>query len=144
MRIGTRETDPDHPPYIIAELGVNHDGSVDKAIEMVDAAQRAGADAIKLQLFDADLLLSKTAKLAAYQKRSGADDPLEMLRRLQLAADEMAQPAIVKDHREPNRCMARPAKGVNRIDRSMGKLPRKRAAGSAKPALVKKSMEKVK
>jgi N,N'-diacetyllegionaminate synthase len=98
MRIGTRQIDLDHPPYIIAELGVNHDGSVDKAIEMVDAAQRAGADAIKLQLFDADLLLSKAAKLAAYQKRSGADDPLDMLRRLQLPAEAMA-PIIERAHR---------------------------------------------
>jgi len=98
MRIGTREIDLDHPPYIIAELGVNHDGSVDKAIGLVDAAQRAGADAVKLQLFDADLLLSRAAKLAAYQKRSGADDPLEMLRRLQLPAEAMA-PIIERAHR---------------------------------------------
>jgi N,N'-diacetyllegionaminate synthase len=83
---------------VVAELGVNHDGSTKKAIEMVDAAQRAGADAIKLQLFDADLLLSRAAKLAGYQKRSGADDPLEMLRRLQLNADEMA-PIIERAHR---------------------------------------------
>lgn len=98
MRIGTREIDLDHPPYIIAELGVNHDGSVDIAIGMVDAAQRAGADAVKLQLFDADLLLSRAAKLATYQKRSGADDPLDMLRRLQLSAEAMA-PIIERAHR---------------------------------------------
>jgi N,N'-diacetyllegionaminate synthase len=98
MRIAGREIWADQPPYVIAELGVNHDGSAEKAIGLVDAAQRAGADAIKLQLFDADLLLSKAAKLAAYQKRSGADDPLEMLRRLQLAADEMA-PIIERAHR---------------------------------------------
>jgi N-acetylneuraminate synthase/N,N'-diacetyllegionaminate synthase len=98
MRIGTREIDLDHPPYIIAELGVNHDGSVERAMQMVDGAQRAGADAIKLQLFDADLLLSKAAKLAVYQKRSGADDPLEMLRRLQLSAEAMA-PIVERAHR---------------------------------------------
>lgn len=98
MRIAGREIGADQAPYVVAELGVNHDGSVDKAIGMVDAAQRARADAIKLQLFDADLLLSKAAKLAAYQKRSGADDPLEMLRRLQLTAEAMA-PIIERAHR---------------------------------------------
>jgi N,N'-diacetyllegionaminate synthase len=52
---------------IIAEIGVNHDGSVDKAVNMVNSASAAGADAVKLQLFDPKHLLSNQAALAKYQ-----------------------------------------------------------------------------
>lgn len=89
MLIGTRPISPDHPPYIIAELGVNHDGSPARALELVRLAAEAGADAIKLQLFEADRLMSKAAKLAAYQKAAGERDPIDMLRRLELSIDDM-------------------------------------------------------
>lgn len=91
MRIGNREIGLNHPPYIIAEIGVNHDGEVERALELTDAAAQAGADAIKLQFFETDRLMSKAAKLAAYQKNAGETDPIEMLRRLELTIDEMAQ-----------------------------------------------------
>ncbi len=91
MRIGTREIATGHAPYIIAEIGVNHDGSVDRALELTDAAADAGADAIKLQLFEADRLMSAAAKLAAYQSAAGESDPIEMLRRLELSIESMAR-----------------------------------------------------
>ncbi len=91
MRIGQRQIGPGEPVYIIAEIGVNHDGEVDKALMLADAAAEAGADAIKLQYFKTDLLMSKAAKLAAYQKDAGEDDPVRMLRRLELSLDEMSR-----------------------------------------------------
>ena len=91
MRIGDREIGPHTDVYIIAELGVNHDGSVDRALQLTDAAAEAGADAIKLQLFKTDLLMSRAAKLAAYQKAAGETDPIAMLRRLELPIDAMAR-----------------------------------------------------
>lgn len=84
--IGTRTS----TPYVIAELGVNHDGDVEKALRLTREAAQAGAHAIKLQLFEADRLMSKAAKLAAYQAAAGERDPVEMLRRLELSVDEMA------------------------------------------------------
>ena len=90
MRIGNREIGLNHPPYIIAEIGVNHDGDVQRALSLTDAAADAGADAIKLQFFETDRLMSKAAKLAAYQKNAGETDPIEMLRRLELTIDDMA------------------------------------------------------
>lgn len=49
FRIGTRLIGPDYPPFILAEVGINHEGDVNKALHMVDAAVSAGAEAIKFQ-----------------------------------------------------------------------------------------------
>ncbi|MEO0511584.1 MAG: N-acetylneuraminate synthase family protein [Planctomycetota bacterium] len=89
MRIGDRAIGVGEPVYVIAEIGVNHDGSVERALELTDAAAATGADAVKLQLFETDRLMSRAAKLAAYQARAGETDPVSMLRRLELGLDEM-------------------------------------------------------
>lgn len=78
------------PPYIIAEIGVNHDGDVTRALELTDAAAGAGASAIKLQCFSTDRLMSRAARLAAYQRNAGERDPFAMLRRLELSFEKMA------------------------------------------------------
>ncbi|MEC9372705.1 MAG: N-acetylneuraminate synthase family protein [Planctomycetota bacterium] len=89
MKIGRRLIDAGSEPYIIAEIGVNHDGDIDTALALVDAAAEAGADAVKTQIFTADLLMSVEARLAAYQAAAGERDPIEMLRRLELPLDAM-------------------------------------------------------
>ena len=89
MRIGDRHIGDRHEPYVIAEIGVNHDGSAQRAMELVDFARQAGADAVKLQFFEAHRLLSGASRLAEYQKRAGAGDPHEMLRRLELPIEAL-------------------------------------------------------
>lgn len=77
---------------VIAELGVNHDGEVQKAIELVHAASHAGADVVKLQVFKADRLMHPSSVMAEYQKRSLLEDsPIDMLRRYELEAEELGQ-----------------------------------------------------
>lgn len=73
---------------IIAEAGVNHNGSLDIAKQLIDAAVDAGVDIIKFQTFKADKLVSKAAKKAEYQKKNigdGDDSQYQMLKKLELS-----------------------------------------------------------
>ena len=77
---------------IIAEAGVNHNGSIDVAKQLIDKAAEAGADIIKFQTFKSEKLVSKSARQAEYQKRnigSKADDSqLNMLKKLELSQED--------------------------------------------------------
>ncbi len=82
--------------YVVAEAGVNHDGSVADAHALVDLAADCGADAIKFQTFDPAALVSPTAQTAAYQAAStGIGTQRELLERLVLP--EAAWPEL-RDH----------------------------------------------
>jgi N,N'-diacetyllegionaminate synthase len=76
---------------IIAEAGVNHNGDMDIARKLIDAAKEAGADYVKFQTFIASDLVSLTAPKAVYQVANSADDSdkqLKMLRKLELSRDQ--------------------------------------------------------
>ena len=75
--------------YIIAEAGVNHNGSYELACRLADAALEAGADCIKFQTFKAEKLVSKNAEKAQYQKAATGDtSQQEMLKKLELSYEE--------------------------------------------------------
>jgi N-acetylneuraminate synthase len=73
---------------IIAEAGVNHDGSAEQAKRLIDVAAESGADVVKFQTFRAENVVTREATKAAYQKETtGADESqLDMLRKLELSA----------------------------------------------------------
>lgn len=78
--------------YIIAEAGVNHNGSFDLACRLVDAAKAAGADCIKFQTFRAQNLVSRNAGKADYQKDTTGDgSQADMLSKLELSYDAFSR-----------------------------------------------------
>lgn len=75
--------------FIIAEAGVNHNGSLALAKRLINVAAEAGADAVKFQTFKADKLVSKTAQKADYQKQTtdSSESQYAMIKKLELDAD---------------------------------------------------------
>ena len=73
-------------PIIIAEAGVNHNGSIKIAKKLIDVAKIAGADYVKFQTFEAEKLTTKKAKLADYQKKNLKQNrsQYQMLKKLEL------------------------------------------------------------
>ena len=73
---------------IIAEAGVNHNGSIDMAKGLIDVAADAGVDYVKFQTFKAENLVTKSAKQAEYQKKNigdGNGSQYQMLKNLELS-----------------------------------------------------------
>lgn len=78
--------------YIIAEAGVNHNGSLAVAKELAEAAKEAGADCVKFQTFKAEKLVSRSARKAAYQEgTTGEGTQADMLKQLELSYDEFRE-----------------------------------------------------
>lgn len=79
--------------FIIAEAGVNHNGSLDLAFKLCDAAKRAGADAVKFQIFNPAKLVCKGTEKADYQKENdkSSDNQFDMLSKLALSENDFLQ-----------------------------------------------------
>ena len=101
LKIGDKLIGEEEPCFIIAEAGVNHNGSVELAKKLIDAAKDAGADAVKFQTFKAENVVVKDAQKAEYQKETtGEGSQYEMIKKLELTEEgfrELADYAEKKD-----------------------------------------------
>lgn len=92
ISIGDRSIGSNEPAYIIAEIGVNHNGDISLAHRMIDAAAAAGADAVKFQTFITDEVILDSAETAEYQARqTGSSSQRDMVRKLELSFDDFYQ-----------------------------------------------------
>jgi N,N'-diacetyllegionaminate synthase len=93
ISIADRNIGGNHPVFIIAEAGVNHNGDLDTAYRLIDAAADAGADAVKFQTFKAEKLVSRSAEMADYQAKNlgKRSSQLEMLQKLELQYQDHRQ-----------------------------------------------------
>ena len=91
IKIRDRELGGDKPVYIIAEAGVNHNGSIELAKKLVDVASELGADAVNFQTFRADLIVTEDSEKAEYQKKDSDVTHFNMLRNLELSDENFKE-----------------------------------------------------
>lgn len=89
VKIADRAVGDGHPPYVVAEAGVNHNGELARALAMVSVARKAGADAIKYQTFKADEFVADPEQTYTYrsQGKNVTESMLAMFRRYELPVD---------------------------------------------------------
>ncbi len=91
--------DEARPLYVIAEIGVNHNGSPEAAAELVRVAAESGADCVKFQVFIAELVASPLAGTVAYQRDATShDSQLEMIRSLELPTESWSGLRRLAEH----------------------------------------------
>lgn len=103
--------------FVIAEAGVNHNGRLDWAIKLVDAAAAAGADAIKFQTFKAEQVVTGRGLMAAYQKKNTGKSISQraMLRSLELS-ESFYRPIIARCKKRHLRFLSTPHGGRESVD----------------------------
>lgn len=91
IRIGDKEIGMENPVFIIAEAGVNHNGSFDLALKLIDKAAEAEVDAVKFQSFKTENLILNHIEKAPYQKETSGENETQfsMLKRLEMSIEQI-------------------------------------------------------
>lgn len=93
LTIGARAVGPGHPPFVVAEVGINHNGDLSSALEMIRVARRAGCDAVKFQTFKAREFVNDRAQMFTYQSQGKevTESMLDMFERYELPVSAWRQ-----------------------------------------------------
>lgn len=117
IKIEDKIIGPGQPVFVIAEAGVNHNGRLDLALQLVDAAAKAGADAVKFQTFKAEQVVTEAGKMAAYQKKNlgKEESQLAMLKKLELR-EKFYKPIIRRCEEKDIIFLSTPHGGFESVD----------------------------
>jgi N,N'-diacetyllegionaminate synthase len=93
VKIGNRELKTGGEPFIVAEVGINHNGELSKALEMIEVAKEAGVDAVKFQTFKASEFVSDAEQMFTYssQGKQVTESMLAMFSRYELRIEDWAK-----------------------------------------------------
>lgn len=100
--IGSRPVGLGQDPFIVAEVGINHNGDINRALEMINVASKAGCDAVKFQTFKADEFINDPAQIFTYQSQGQqvSESMLKMFKRYELP--DSAWPILKEECRKTN------------------------------------------
>ena len=88
LKIKNRKLSNNSKAFLIAEIGINHNGDLNNAFDLIDAAVDAKCDAVKFQTFDVETMVHESAQLADYQKKFSKTNQKKMLSKYQLSYQE--------------------------------------------------------
>ncbi len=102
IQIGEKLIGNNHPCFIIAEAGINHDGDIEKAKKLIDVAKDVGVDSVKFQTWITEEILTKTVEQADYQKTNTGieESQYDMIKRLELTFKQFEELKNYADKKE--------------------------------------------
>ena len=107
IMIGDRAVGGDNEPFVVAEVGINHNGELERALEMIHVAKFAGCDAVKFQTFRATEFVNDPSQMFTYRSQGNevTESMLAMFQRYELPPQAWQVMAVPTSRIHPLRCV---------------------------------------